>query len=112
MFLLLLSRTARDRLRAADLDPRLRHGVPKVTLTAAQMQSLPQFFRSIDNPRRRQGRRHALPTVLVPAAGATLCGMRGSKAMSKWTDGLGPRVLQRFRVRRRDGRIDRPACRR
>lgn len=46
------------------------------------------------------------------AAGATLCGMRGSKATSEWTDGIGPRVLQRFHVRRRDGRIDRPACRR
>lgn len=53
VFGLPLSRTARARLRAADLDPRLRHGVPKMTLTAAQMQSLPEFFQSIDSPRRR-----------------------------------------------------------
>ena len=53
VFLLPLSCTARARLRAADLDPRLRHRVPKMTLTAARMQSLPEFFQSIDSSRRR-----------------------------------------------------------
>ena len=33
--------------------------------------------------------------------------MRGDKAISEWVDDLSPRVLQRFRVRRRDGQ-DRP----
>ena len=51
-----------------------------MTLTAAQMRSLPEVFQLIDDPRRRQGRRHALPTVLALAAAATLCGMRGYKA--------------------------------
>ena len=59
--------TARARLRAADLDPRLRHGVAKMTLSAEQMRALPEFFQNIDDPRRRQGRRHALPTVLALA---------------------------------------------
>ena len=49
-------------------------------LSAAQMRSLPEFFHPIDDPRRRQGRRHALPTVLA----LTLCGMRGYKAISEW----------------------------
>ena len=98
-----LCRRARTRLGAAHLDPRLRHGVPKMTLTAAQMRSLPEFFHAIDDPRRRQGRRHALPTVLALAAAATLCGMRGYKAISEWVDDLSPRALERFRVRRRDG---------
>ena len=80
VFLHPLCRGARARLGAADLDPRLRHGVPKMTLTAAQMRSLPEFFQLIDDPRRRQGRRHALPTVLALAAAATLCAMRGYKA--------------------------------
>ena len=96
-------------LGPADLDPRLRHGVPKMTLSAAQMRSLPTFFfQGIDDPRRRQGRRHALSTVLALAAAATLCGMRGYKAISEWVDDLSPRVLQRFRVRRRNGQY-RPA---
>ncbi len=63
VFLHPLCRGARARLGAADLDPRLRHGVPKMTLSAAQMRSLPEFFQHIDDPRRRQGRRHALPTA-------------------------------------------------
>ena len=67
-----------------------------MTLSAAQMRSLPEFFQHIDDPRRRQGRRHALPTVLALAAAATLCGMRGYKAISEWVDDLSPRVLQRL----------------
>ena len=100
VFLHPLCRGARARLRAAHLDPRLRHGVPKMTLSAARMRSLPEFFQDIDDPRRRQGRRHALPTVLALATAATLCGMRGYKAISEWVDDLSPKVLQRFRVRR------------
>ena len=53
VFLLPLSRTARARLQTDDLDPRLRHRVLKMTLTAAQMRSLPEFFQGIDDPRRR-----------------------------------------------------------
>ena len=73
------------------------------------MRSLPEFFQDIDDPRRRQGRRHALPTVLALATAATLCGMRGYKAISEWVDDLSPKVLQRFRVRRRDGQYRPPS---
>ena len=104
-----LSRTARDQLRADALDPRLRHGVPKMMLSAAQMRSLPAFFHPIDDPRRQQGRRHALPTVLALATAATLCGMRGYKAISEWVQDLGPKALERFRVRRRQGRCQAPS---
>ena len=96
-------------LRADHLDPRLRHGVPKTMLSAAQMRSLPVFFHDIDDPRRRQGRRHALPTVLALAAAATLCGMRGYKAISEWVEDLGPKALERFRVRRPDGQYRAPS---
>ena len=41
--------------------------------------------------------------MLALAAAATLCGMRGYKAISEWVDDLSPRALERFRVRRRDG---------
>ena len=104
-----LCRDARTTLQGAHLDPSLRHGVPKMMLTAAQMRSLPEFFHSIDDPRRRQGRRHALPTVLALATAATLCGMRGYKAISEWVDDLSPKVLERFRVRRRNGQHRAPS---
>jgi len=104
-----LERGARARLRAARLDPRLSHGVAKMTLSAAQMRALPEFFHHIDDPRRRQGRRHALPTVLALATAATLCGMRGYKAISEWVEDLSPRVLERFRVRRRNARHHPPS---
>ncbi len=109
VFLHPLRRDARARLRAADLDPRLRHGVAKMTLTAEQMRALPECFQNIHDPRRRQGRRHALPTVLALAAAATLCGMRGYKAIDEWVHDLSPKVLERFRVRRRDGRYRPPS---
>ena len=104
-----LERGAQARLRAAHLDPRLQHGVPKMTLTASQMRALPEFFLSIDDPRRRQGRRHALPTVLALATAATLCGMRGYQAIGEWVSDLSPRVLERFGVRRRNGRRHPPS---
>ena len=63
--------------------------------------------RVLPEPRRSpppRGPASRAPTVLALAAAATLCGMRGYKAMSEWVDDLSPKVLQRFGVRRRDGR--------
>ena len=52
------------------------------------MQSLPHFFKEIPDPRRAQGRRHPLSTVLaIIAAGATLCGMQGYLAIDGKTMG-------------------------
>ena len=108
VFLLPLYRNTLARLRAARLDPSLQHGVPRMTLTAEQMRSLPDVFRSVDDPRRRQGQRHGLPTILSLAAAATLSGMRGYKAISEWVEDLSPSVLKRFHVRRRDDGQRRP----
>jgi hypothetical protein len=66
-------------------------------LSAEQMVSLPDFFADIPDPRRGQGRRHPLPAVLAIAAGATLCGMRGYKAISLWAEDLGQKARARFR---------------
>ena len=68
-------------------------------LTAQQMESLPQFFADIPDPRRAQGRRHQLCTVLAIAAGATLCGMRGYLAISDWAKSLGQKARRRFGCR-------------
>ena len=81
-----------------------RQGVPKMMLSAQQMRSLPDFFLDIPDPRRPQGRRHALPTVLAIACAAMLCGMRGYKAMADWAQSLGPKARERFRCRRIGGR--------
>ncbi len=79
-------------------------GAPKIMLNAAQMRSLPLCFTMIADPRRAQGRRHRLAVVLAIAAGATLCGLRGYKAISDWADALGQKARERFGCRREKGR--------
>ena len=79
-------------------------GGNKIMLSAKHMQSLPDFFRKIPDPRRGQGRRHPLPTVLGIAAGAILCGMRGYRAISDWAQSLSQKARERFNCRRENGR--------
>lgn len=86
------------------LEAPYRHGGPTIMLTADQMRVLPACFTTITDPRRAQGRRHPLPTVLALAAGATLCGMRGYKAMADWVQSLGPKARARFGCRLVNGR--------
>jgi len=74
-------------------------GGPKIMLSAEQMRSLPDFFFDIPDPRRAQGRRHRLATVLAIAAGAILCGMRGYQAISDWADSLSQKARERFGCR-------------
>lgn len=95
---------ARALLSRSVLEEDYCKGVTKMMLTAYQMQSLPDFFAQIPDPRRTHGRRHRLSTVLAVAAGATLCGMRGYKAISDWAQSLGPKARERFRCRREHGR--------
>lgn len=85
------------------LDPAYRIGESKIMLNANQMRSLPGFFREIPDPRRAQGRRHQLATVLAIAAGAVLCGMRGYHAISDWADNLSQKSRERFRCWRKNG---------
>jgi hypothetical protein len=99
-----LQRNARALLSRPILNPRYQTGVPRMTLTAEQMQALPEFFKLIDDPRRAQGRRHQLHVVLSIAAAAVLCGMRGYKAISDWAQALSPRARARFRCRYRNRR--------
>jgi hypothetical protein len=91
------------------LDPQYRHGAPNIMLSAEQMLSLPDFFADIPDPRRGQGRLHPLPAVLAIAAGATLCGMRGYKAISLWAEDLGQKARARFRCCYRNRRYAVPS---
>jgi len=104
VFVKVLQTNARALLARPVLPLPYRQGVPKIMLSAQQMQSLPDFFLDIPDPRRAQGRRHSLPTVLAIACGAILCGMRGYKAMADWAQSLGPKARERFRCRRVGGR--------
>jgi hypothetical protein len=99
-----LQANTRKLLCGAPLSPPYRIGELKMRLSAAQMQSLPSFFREIPDPRRAQGRRHRLSTVLALAAGAVLCGMRGYRAISDWAKSLGQKSRERFGCRREKGR--------
>jgi hypothetical protein len=99
VFLKPLTSDAQARLSRPILEPAYRSGGPKIMLSAQQMQSLPDFFADIPDPRRAQGRRHRLATVLAIVAGATLCGMRGYLAISDWAKSLGQKARERFDCR-------------
>jgi len=99
VFIQPLAADARALLCQAILKPPYRTGGSKIMLKANQMQSLPSFFSEIPDPRRAQGRRHRLATVLAIAAGASLCGMRGYRAMADWAKSLGNKARQRFGCR-------------
>ena len=104
VFLKPLQADARELLSRTILSAPYCPGDSKIMLNADQMKSLPSFFKGIPDPRRAQGRRHRLNTVLAIAAGAVLCGMRGYKAISDWADSLGQKARERFNCRREKGR--------
>jgi len=73
-------------------------------LTAQQMRILPDFFSDIKDPRSRSGRRHRLSSVLSIATAATLCGMKGYKAIAGWAKDLGDKACERLGCRRVNGK--------
>ena len=75
-----------------------------MNITADQMRSLPDFFNEIDDPRRTQGRRHRLSTILGIATAAVLCGMRSYESISDWADSLTQKSRAHFRCRYDKGR--------
>ena len=99
VFVRTLQANARFELSRPVMHPRYRQESPKIMLKPEHMYALPSYFKDIADPRRAQGRRHPLPTVLALAAGATLCGMDGYKAMAGWANDLGVKALERFGCR-------------
>jgi hypothetical protein len=95
---------ARQQLNCANRDFLQLTGGPRIMLNAEQMRQLPQCFKTLPDPRRSQGRRHPLSVVLGISAAATLCGMRGYKAISDWAEALGQKARERFGCRRENGR--------
>lgn len=103
VFIYPLKPNARAELSARILNPLYQTGELNMSLSAKQMQSLPDFFSHIADPRRTQGRRHPLRVVLAIAAGATLCGMSGYKAIAGWAKDLGKKARERFECRYENG---------
>jgi len=104
-----LRRNARTLLCRPLLDARYHSGSVRMKLSAEQMKALPEYFRPIPDPRRAQGRRHPLASVLAIATAAVLCGARGYKAIGEWAQTLSPQALARFRCRYRGGHPQRPS---
>lgn len=67
------------------------------------MRGLPDFFRNVKDPRRTQGKRHSLSSILAIIAGATLCGMKGYKGISDWAQSLGQKARERFKCYYKEG---------
>ena len=99
LFVFLLQADARAVLSRHILESPYQTGTPKLMLSAEKMHSLYDFFTDIPDPRRAQGRRHSLPTVLAIAAAAVLCGREGYKAIWDRAKALGPKGRERFRCR-------------
>ena len=73
------------------------------------MRSLPDFFKQIEDPRRTQGLRHRLPSVLGIAAGAVLCGMRSYESISDWAESLTQKAREYFCCRYTKGCYEVPS---
>lgn len=99
VFVRALRDDARRQLSLPLLPIPYRQESPKIMLAIEHMSALPSYFKDIPDPRRAQGRRHPLPVVLAIAAGATLCGMGGYKAMAGWARDLGKKARERFGCR-------------
>jgi hypothetical protein len=104
VFLNPLKINAKSLLSSPKLQLPFRKGGSKIMLSAHHMQSLPYFFKDIKDPRRAQGKRHSLATVLAISAGAILCGMRGYRGISDWANSLGHKARERFGCRYQNGR--------
>lgn len=96
VFVYPLQRNARCLLSPPHLNPRYQYGDTHLMLSVDQMKTLPDFFRAIPDPRRAQGRRHRLASVLAIAAGAIVCGRIGYKGIAQWAQALGQGARARF----------------
>jgi hypothetical protein len=109
VFVYALQRNAQHLLSQSYLNPAYQCGIPKLMLTANQMNALPAFFKSIPDPRRTQGRRHRLETILAIATGAILCGRVGYKGIAEWAQSLGQDARTRFQCYYKQGRYHAPS---
>ncbi|MCP4487637.1 MAG: DUF4338 domain-containing protein [Gammaproteobacteria bacterium] len=96
IFVYPLQRSTRRLMSQSLLPSRYHCGAPNLMLTAEQMKSLPEVFKTIDDPRRPQGQRHRLSSILAICAGAVLCGRVGYKGIWQWANSLSQDARRRF----------------
>ncbi len=109
IFVYALQRNAHQLLSKPKLHPHYQYGTPKLMLTADQMKTLPEFFMDIADPRRAQGRRHRLSTILAISTGAILCGRVGFKAIAQWAQSLSQDARARFNCSYKNGHYNVPS---
>jgi len=105
LFVKPLHRRAQKVLSQVHLNQHFNLGEIKMKITANHMRSLPDFFKDVTDPRRAQGRRHQISTVLGIATGAVLCGMRSYESISDWADSLTQKAREHFRCRYSKGKF-------
>ena len=99
LFVKVLHKRVKTVLSHPILSKHFNLGEVKMKITATQRRSLLGFFNEISDPRRPQGRRHRLITVLSIATGAVLCGMRSYESISDWANSLTQKARENFRCR-------------
>ena len=99
VFVKSLHRRAQKILSQPTLSEHFNLGEIKMKITARHMRSLPDFFNAITDPRRAEGKRHRLSSVLGIAAGAVLCGMKSYEAIAEWANNLSQKSREHFRCR-------------
>jgi len=104
VFVYPLQRNAQSLMSQPVLNENYQYGRTKIMLPAKYMQTLPDFFTNIEDPRREQGRRHSLVTVLSLSVAATLCGVKGYQGIFDWANSLGQKARVHFRCRKEKGR--------
>jgi hypothetical protein len=99
VFVRALRHDAQFQLSRPLIQEHYRQESPKIMISIEHMSALPHYFKDIPDTRRAQGRRHPQHVVLALAAGATLCGMEGYKAIAGWVKDLGTKARERFGCR-------------
>ena len=99
VFVYPLQRDARCILSAPRLAQPYQSGAGKMKLTGQDCVSLLDYFESIPDFRRPQGKRYRLSSVLALIAAAMLSGARGYKGIWVWSDELSQKNRRHFRLR-------------
>jgi DDE_Tnp_1-associated/Transposase DDE domain len=79
-------------------------------IPAARSQYLLDLLAQVPDPRKRRGRRHALPGLLATGIAAVIAGSRSFAAIGQWAADAGPDVLAALGARR--GAAEEPTFRR
>jgi hypothetical protein len=109
VFVKALSRNARKLLSQPILSEKFNIGRVRMDMKADHMKALPDFFSNVTDPRRAEGKRHHLKTILAIATAAVLCGAKGYKGIYKWAEDLGEKARQRFNCRIENGKSQVPS---